>query len=893
VWKKGSVIESDVNNYRSFPITPSFINRLTSQFEPTEAGITLRNELIDAPNIMSGTIGFKDPWLIDFNDAPYGLRNQGMSAPFYQRSSPFAPDLTTAYPVQSGSATYKGVFLNQGQDPSNPQPPYYSARAQSTQTIGGYTGDFLGWAGVGATPSSPANLETPVVFTAPNAVVSARYKGRLLSSLPDATGNSGQRRLMRVQDGTLFFVYESAGQIWITHSTDGGNTWQPDRRLGEGKNPSLADAELGRVLAVWLNPNYINPTYQTVERRIQACLVGAGTIDPVQSVPYHSDYLSPTLDARPVAIRQQFTYGSTAVFFEFNDNNEMNQGQRTGLAYAVATDNYVSNWTWNPFTDHVSGSFVSGFDRSLNPTITQYTSMGSQSSGLNHNFGLAWVAAGIDGTGAIKYAEMKFTSTQPYKPTLHLPLLTFTQGSYQSSPSITSTPLIANAQNVAHHKFLTWTGVHNYSPRSIFYLRIPEGNYVNYPATVITSPNGYAFSAPSIRFESPTGEKVVLTYQAQDPVSDGTLRPIQKSIVTNGYWTHASTGIVGRAPNAVPLGAEIFAYTENSAAPRRLKFKMPTGGRGETQNSVGGKGQSVVAITQSNHSGGGEPDEIFFESIERISGRLATQDDSGFLELTLADVGLNGNARTGLTYHDLGANLLPDTLALSPSNVFSLLKSRRFTLSDTINQVSATVKVHSKHLYDLTQNNPVQLAVELVNATTGSSIALSQTALVTASDTAKDLHFTMNLPTGQAGTEVELRVKVLGFAIQTSHKASALNEIELVNATGGAAIVNRVGGQAAHSETIGSVPTQFALHQNYPNPFNPTTVIRYELPSNAMVKVQVFDVLGRVVSTVVNEQKEAGIYEAVFNASGLSSGTYFYRLQAGTFVETKKMVLIK
>jgi hypothetical protein len=108
---------------------------------------------------------------------------------------------------------------------------------------------------------------------------------------------------------------------------------------------------------------------------------------------------------------------------------------------------------------------------------------------------------------------------------------------------------------------------------------------------------------------------------------------------------------------------------------------------------------------------------------------------------------------------------------------------------------------------------------------------------------------------------------------------------------GGTAIVNRVGGQATQS--VGSVPTKFALHQNYPNPFNPVTVIRYELPNSATVKLQVFDVLGRVVATVVNERKEAGIYEAVFNASGLSSGTYFYRLQAGTFVETKKMMLVK
>ncbi|MFQ3597458.1 MAG: T9SS type A sorting domain-containing protein [Chloroherpetonaceae bacterium] len=83
------------------------------------------------------------------------------------------------------------------------------------------------------------------------------------------------------------------------------------------------------------------------------------------------------------------------------------------------------------------------------------------------------------------------------------------------------------------------------------------------------------------------------------------------------------------------------------------------------------------------------------------------------------------------------------------------------------------------------------------------------------------------------------------------------------------------------------------LSQNYPNPFNPTTMIRYQLPEASMVKIQVFDMLGRVVATLASERKDAGIYEVPFNASTLSSGTYFYRLQAGLFVETKKMMLVK
>ncbi len=89
------------------------------------------------------------------------------------------------------------------------------------------------------------------------------------------------------------------------------------------------------------------------------------------------------------------------------------------------------------------------------------------------------------------------------------------------------------------------------------------------------------------------------------------------------------------------------------------------------------------------------------------------------------------------------------------------------------------------------------------------------------------------------------------------------------------------------------LPTAFSLDQNYPNPFNPSTTITYSLPREARVKLTVFDMLGREVETLVNEVKAAGVYQAPFNSGRLSSGTYFYRLQAGEFVQTRKMVLAK
>ncbi|NOX18493.1 MAG: T9SS type A sorting domain-containing protein [Chlorobi bacterium] len=86
---------------------------------------------------------------------------------------------------------------------------------------------------------------------------------------------------------------------------------------------------------------------------------------------------------------------------------------------------------------------------------------------------------------------------------------------------------------------------------------------------------------------------------------------------------------------------------------------------------------------------------------------------------------------------------------------------------------------------------------------------------------------------------------------------------------------------------------QYALMQNYPNPFNPTTTIKYEIPETGFVTLKIYDVLGREVSTLVNAKREAGRYEAEFNARGLSSGIYIYRIQSGNFTESKKMILLK
>jgi len=92
---------------------------------------------------------------------------------------------------------------------------------------------------------------------------------------------------------------------------------------------------------------------------------------------------------------------------------------------------------------------------------------------------------------------------------------------------------------------------------------------------------------------------------------------------------------------------------------------------------------------------------------------------------------------------------------------------------------------------------------------------------------------------------------------------------------------------------INSIPQNFRLEQNYPNPFNPSTTIRYSLPERGEIELVVYDALGKQIETLISGDHDAGVYEVDFDATGLTSGVYFYQIKSGSFTETRKLVLMK
>jgi len=152
---------------------------------------------------------------------------------------------------------------------------------------------------------------------------------------------------------------------------------------------------------------------------------------------------------------------------------------------------------------------------------------------------------------------------------------------------------------------------------------------------------------------------------------------------------------------------------------------------------------------------------------------------------------------------------------------------------------------------------------------------------------------------GGVNWDLDLNASAEMFSYDVVMKSADSLDVWCVGSTGGGTgytgklYKTSKGNPVGVREAKNQIPIDFQLYQNYPNPFNPSTSLQYAIGKTQFVSLKVYDVLGNEIATLVNEEKPAGEYEVEFNASGLTSGIYFYKLQAGSFIESKKMILMK
>jgi hypothetical protein len=248
-WDDNLLITNDsYRNWDTITIKSS-TTEVSSHFNITVDGVVIKNNL-ESTGINGGSIEFMDPWLVDFNEPPYGYRSRGMDAPFFPKTSPFNPNY---------SSSYKGVFLNQGSP--NWTPPYYKVGMLEEQpiTVNGKERKFYPYKWQndgGVTFQVEYARQTGVVFTSSNATATAVLKGQLMSNDQNGISSGSQRKLVRTDNGIYHCVYESMGDVWYTHSltTNYNGQWRQDicisNTIGNmSKNPSI-DFEGNKIKTV-------------------------------------------------------------------------------------------------------------------------------------------------------------------------------------------------------------------------------------------------------------------------------------------------------------------------------------------------------------------------------------------------------------------------------------------------------------------------------------------------------------------------------------------------------------------------------------------------------------------------------------------------------------------
>ncbi len=829
---------TDVTNYRSFTI-PNQSGSFTANLLPTNNNIQIKNVLLENTSLNGGNVGFRDPWLIDTSDSK-GTKNRGTITSarwYYNLNSPFCPDYSTQY----NGHVYKGLFLNQ---PIISGKPYYSVKVDAVQSIdlGGTIGTrdfyFLNWSAYPPESAEFQNadaLETPVVFKSDGATVQANYKGHLLTNSSTATSQNNQRKIVQGSNGYWAMVYVSMNQVWLSRSTDGVN-W--DREI------LISDYDNGYVNGYPSIDFYNDYTYIVWQSISWIGISGWNLCDiNIRRYDLTNNILGPIITAASFEPNIEAFISAPVIAYPGGKDNEIT------IAWREPNGIKIKDGRGQLGADNITWSSTFNV-----PNTNAYSTNPSIAYACGYDFALCW--AHSYGGNKIYYS----TATKTYSPEW----------------TFSNTAIISPSD---------WES--NVSPQITVINRYK-------PTIVWTSRNNIVEGGPSVHIRQRSGLGTNDTWGTitsfSHPNSSSSLSPI-----IGDYYGLTKMEVLWN------IGSTVYKASYNGTSWSGPTTLTTSGGSGVNINRTTAY-QSKALWKKSDNTiafynvGGTTPPAKIVAGLENEESKLPYRlNRHAVIELSKD---IDEQALGSVCFEIAGISTVykeAETKINYSVDENNLLCSEPIKISAPGMQLSFAGAIYGSGLelpdkFISTLNEPLakvvlkdsKANVVLQNIWTNNAAMLNQVQNKTFGEF-RNVFIDLNKYLGKT---VYVQVEMLG-------KAKDLKPLivdDYLILTDSLSISKSLGKK---NLTAYELPTDYTLMQNYPNPFNPVTTISFFIPQNNYVTLKIYNTLGEEVMTAINEDMEEGYHSVNLNLSAMPSGVYLYSLSAGSFRDTKKLLLLK
>ena len=680
-----------------------------------------------------------------------------------------------------------------------------------------------------------------------NVTVNPYYKANMRTSNNGTYGVCGQTKVVKDEDDNIYAVYDSGNKIWLQYSDDGGSTW----KLTNYGRPIVFEEAKGATISTLSDAYGNDPLVAAYQRKPRA---GTGeTFNYCIAIAYLEESTTGVSIKAEKVLYEEYTvpYTFAALPMVVTGHNKffvawIGNAQNPGINYAYGNSlkdcvTYVDPNGGPTVYDY----FLTISGNGIIPTTSAssvYPALAARVIGTStYECHLAWQQNRGYGDH-IEYQEIIIDDN----------VISFSPKAFPSSYAATSAGKGPN-----HHNYYPTVAVNN------------AGEVICSWSAI----NNSTYQARPTRRNKNSNDTWQSTFYFYESASPGTIT------LTQSEWKDNSNFIVGWQKN------DISRYKLSDAGSTIKSFNLPVNNGAQFFLAPGNVFKAMAPSITPPAAINISSQAVLSKSSERLNtareGTVYTDSTSFFF--SIGDILLDGTS--------IDFSPVPDTLQIkSSADLNKILETPSFILNDN-SQLYYSVGYGVNDIENaertLAANDGINFRVELVEAASGNIIGMFDDVKYNKENLKEYTNIAYKVNTDGIGKK-KVKLRLVTGTKGNSKKAYSVADI-----------YNSEEGLAKSStpievEFMGSLAVDnYALEQNYPNPFNPSTTIKYQIPENGMVTLKIFNILGEEVATLVNDFKTTGKYEVKFDASNLASGVYVYRISAGDFNASKKMLLLK